>query len=59
MLCLNDHVQRICEQLKKSLESVSYAPLMIAITDTLIELSTIYPHIFQQFFVVCFLFFLK
>jgi hypothetical protein len=54
MLCLTDHVQRINEQLKKILESVVHAPLMIVITDTLIDLSRIYPQIFQDIFVVCF-----
>jgi hypothetical protein len=55
MLCLTDHIQRISEQLKKILESVVHAPLMIAITDTIIDLSRIYPQIFQEIFVVCFL----
>jgi len=52
MLCLTDHIQRISEQLKKSLESVVHAPLMIVITDTIIDLSRIYPQIFQEIFVV-------
>jgi hypothetical protein len=53
MLCLADHIQRISEQLKKNLESVVHAPLMIAITDTIIDLSRIYPQIFQEIFAVC------
>lgn len=53
MLCLTDRIQHISEQLKKILESVGYAPLMIAITDTIIDLSRIYPQIFQNIFVVC------
>jgi hypothetical protein len=55
MLCLKDHVQRISEQLKKILESVVHAPLMIIVTDTIIDLSRIYPQIFQEIFVVCIL----
>jgi hypothetical protein len=54
MLCLIDHIQSISEQLKKILESVIHTPLMIVITDTIIDLSRIYPKIFQDIFVVCF-----
>ncbi|CAF0981896.1 unnamed protein product [Adineta ricciae] len=50
-LCLTDHIQRISDQLKKILESVVYAPLMTVITDTIIDLSRIYPHVFQEIFV--------
>ncbi|CAF1651107.1 unnamed protein product [Rotaria magnacalcarata] len=43
---------KISEQLKKILELVVHAPLMIAaITDTIIDLSRIYPQIFQDMFV--------
>ena len=52
MLCLTDHIQHICEELKKILESVVHAPLMIVITDTIIDLSRIYPHVFRGVFVV-------
>ena len=51
-MCLVDHIQRISEQLKKILESVVNAPLMIAITDTIIDLSRIYPHAFHDIFFV-------
>ncbi|CAF1327016.1 unnamed protein product [Adineta steineri] len=51
MLCLTDHIQHISEQLKKILESVVHAPLMTVITDTIIDLSRIYPQIFQEIFV--------
>lgn len=40
------------EQLKKSLESVDSAALMTVITDVIIDLSRIYPQIFQAIFVV-------
>jgi hypothetical protein len=55
MLCLADHIQRISDQLKKILESVVHAPLMVVITDTIIDLSRIYPQMFQEIFVVCIL----
>ncbi|CAF3645050.1 unnamed protein product [Rotaria socialis] len=51
MLCLANEIEQISDQLKKILESVVHAPLMIAITDTIIELSRIYPQIFQEIFV--------
>ncbi|CAF1394688.1 unnamed protein product, partial [Rotaria magnacalcarata] len=52
MLCLTNSIQQINEQLKKILESIVHAPLMIAaITDTIIDLSRIYPQIFQDIFV--------
>ncbi|CAF4972878.1 unnamed protein product, partial [Rotaria magnacalcarata] len=41
----------ISEQLKKILELVVHAPLMIALMDTIIDLSRIYPQIFQDMFV--------
>ncbi|CAF4668423.1 unnamed protein product, partial [Rotaria sp. Silwood2] len=50
ILCLSDHIQHISEQLKKILESVVHAPLMIVITDTIIDLSRIYPQVFQEIF---------
>ncbi|CAF0977060.1 unnamed protein product [Rotaria sordida] len=50
ILCLTDHIQHISEQLKKILESVVHAPLMIVITDTIIDLSRIYPQVFQEIF---------
>lgn len=49
---LADQIPRLSEQLKKSLESVDSATLMTVITDTIIDLSRIYPQIFQAIFVV-------
>lgn len=52
MLCLGEHIGHISHVLKKTLESVVHAPLMITLTDTIIDLSRIYPHVFQEIFVV-------
>lgn len=51
-LSLADQIPRLSEQLKKSLESVDSAALMTVITDIIIDLSRIYPQIFQAIFVV-------
>ncbi|CAF1174376.1 unnamed protein product [Didymodactylos carnosus] len=49
--CLSKDIQKISGMLKKILESVSSAPLMIIITETIIDLAKIYPLTFQTIFV--------
>lgn len=52
MLCLNDRIGTISEQLKKILESVVHVPLMMTLTNTILDLTRIYPHIFRNHFAV-------
>lgn len=51
-LCLKDQIKRLSEQLKKILESVVYAPLMMVLTDTILDLAKIYHHVFYEIFSV-------
>jgi hypothetical protein len=51
-LCLADSIRTLSDLLKTTLESVAHAPLMIALTDTILDLVRIYPHVFQELFVV-------
>ena len=52
MFCLERQMTTISEQLKKILESVVHAPLMMALTNTILDLAQIYPQVFQHLFLV-------
>lgn len=51
VFALENQIVSISEQLKKILESVVYAPLMIVLTNTILDLSQIYPQVFHNLFV--------